>query len=469
LNDDLEHLAQSRVGSVLSDKWTIEKLLGVGGMAAVYAARHRNGARAAIKILHPELARNKEVRERFRREGYAANLVEHPGVVRVLDDDVDTSGPGAGAAYLVMELLSGEALQDRLERAPMGEIEFLEIAASVLDVLDVAHTKGVIHRDLKPENLFLWKDEADETPRRRVKILDFGLARLQEGASITTYGLALGTPSFMSPEQAAGRIDEIDGRTDLFALAATGFRIRSGKRIHEAGNPIDLVTKMAQLPAPPLRSVCPEVSAPFERVIDKALQFRRDDRYRTAGEMGEDVRRALTELEGAKTQNNARPGDALPPPAPAMERTAPSIELGDEDIVKSVHGVDESIRIPKRRSVLPWLLLLGVAGGGAKVLYDGRAQGLASMLAHALGASEVGSSEPSAAPAASGGPAPGAAAPIEGDATAATSAPAESHSKPAANVAAMHPLAPAAPAGSAHHRTAPKKRTPASLIKHKGH
>ncbi|MGH7293742.1 MAG: serine/threonine-protein kinase [Polyangiaceae bacterium] len=198
-----------RVGSVLNDKWTLERLIGVGGMAAVYAARHRNGARAAVKVLHPELSRHREVRERFLREGYAANKVEHPSVVKVMDDDVIASGPDAGTAYLVMELLEGESLQDRLERGPpVSEREFLAIAEKVLDVLDSAHARNVVHRDLKPENLFLLHgDGGNDTDPLRVKVLDFGLARLLDGQTITSYGLALGTPSFMSPEQAAGRID----------------------------------------------------------------------------------------------------------------------------------------------------------------------------------------------------------------------------------------------------------------------
>src|SRR5215469_5265004 len=120
--------AVARQGTVLNEKWTLVRLLGVGGMGAVYAGRHRNGARAAIKVLHPEYSRHKEVRERFRREGYAANRVDHPGVVKVLDDDVVTSGPDAGTAYLVMELLEGESLQERLESGvAIGERDFLEI------------------------------------------------------------------------------------------------------------------------------------------------------------------------------------------------------------------------------------------------------------------------------------------------------------------------------------------------------
>jgi serine/threonine-protein kinase len=368
LEDNLDRLSRERLGSVLSDKWTIEKLLGVGGMAAVYAARHRNGARAAIKVLHPDLSRNKEVRERFRREGYAANLVEHPGVVKVLDDDVVASGALAGTVYLVMELLTGQLLQDRLENGPpMGEIEFLEIAVSVLDVLDAAHARGVIHRDLKPENLFLSQDESGETAKRRVKVLDFGLARLQEGQSITTHGLALGTPSFMSPEQAAGHNDKIDGRTDLFALAATGFRIRSGRKIHDAANPIELVTKMASLPAPKMRTVCKDVSEPFARVIDRALEFRREDRYASAATMAEDARRALAELDTATTRRDSGPPPLALAIAPVAEAT---IEVRDSDIVRPQYGLDESIRIPKRRSLLPWIALLVIAAAGTKVWFD---------------------------------------------------------------------------------------------------
>ena len=310
LTSDQDALA--REGTVLNDKWTLVRLIGIGGMGAVYSARHRNGARAAVKILHPEYSRHKEVRERFRREGYASNKVEHPGVVKVLDDDVVTSGPDAGTVYLVMELLEGQSLQDRLEcGATVGEREFLEIADGVLDVLRVAHEAGVVHRDLKPENLFF----EESGGRTRIKVLDFGMARLLDQAAITSYGMALGTPSFMAPEQAAGRLDEIDGRTDLFALAATGFRLRAGRRIHEAEDAVELVQMMARTPAPPIRSVAPDVSVPYARVIDRALQFRREDRHEGAAAMQADVRRAMAELSGQTA-------------APASkEPSAPTIEL----------------------------------------------------------------------------------------------------------------------------------------------
>jgi serine/threonine protein kinase len=360
---------------MLDGKWTLERLLGQGGMAAVYMARHRNGARAAVKILHPHLARHQEVRERFLREGYAANRVEHPGAVRVLDDDVVAEGPDRGAAYLVMELLEGESLQDRLERGPsMGEAEFLRIAESVLEVLEAAHAHGVVHRDIKPENLFLVSASNAAHPPQ-VKILDFGLARLLQNQTITSLGVALGTPSFMSPEQAAGRTHDIDGRTDLFALAATGFRVRAGRRIHEADGPVELVTMMAKVPAPRLATVAPGVSAPFARVIDRALEFRREDRYPTAAAMAEDVRLATQQIEAGGGATRVAKPSRVPPPLPRAARgrkepSAPTIDLDSDVLVlrrEPWPQVSESIRIPKNGSILPWVTLLVFAGIGGRL------------------------------------------------------------------------------------------------------
>jgi eukaryotic-like serine/threonine-protein kinase len=498
LTEEAEQQARARVGCVLDDKWTLERLLGVGGMAAVYSGRHRNGARAAVKILHADLSRHKEVRERFVREGYAANKVDHPGAVKVLDDDVVVSGAESGTAYIVMELLEGESLQDRLEHPPaVTEADFLAIAANVLDVLEAAHTRGVVHRDLKPENLFLvgpsTRDDGTEAPpasgAARVKVLDFGLARLLQGQAITSYGLALGTPSFMSPEQAAGRIDEIDGRTDLFALAATGFRICTGRRIHEAANPVELVRKMANLAAPRVRDVRPEVSVPCARVIDRALEFRREDRYEGAAAMREDVLRALAELEandparlaGGPTElaipasvvavaRTERPGpvslsqavttvnskaDGRPAPsndmrtielsggdfrevseapAPAPARDAGQVP-GRLDAPLALPPIDESIHIPRRRSVLPWVLLLALGIGGAKFWFHRRAVEAAAAGAAAL---------PPPTPATVEPPAPSAALPA-----ASAEAPVVVRDRDAGGDASTKPAASAAPGSSA--------------------
>jgi serine/threonine-protein kinase len=335
-----------RVGTVLDEKWTLEKLLGAGGMGAVYLARHRNGAKAAVKVLHPDLARVSEVRDRFLREGYAANRVEHKGAVRVLDDDVVESGPAAGTTYLVMELLEGESLDERARRQPpLGERELLEITEGVLDVLEAAHARGVIHRDLKPENLFLARDDEDD--RIRVKVLDFGLARVADTGQATNAGRALGTPSFMSPEQAAGDTSAIDGRTDIFALGSTLFQLTSGRRIHEADNIVALVLKMASLPAPPFKTVVPSASDAFARIVDRALQFEKTDRYPDAAAMRADVRAALEEIGGTSSLKIVRA--MAPSQLATTEISASDLDDAPSDI--GVRGTELAMKPPSPASL----------------------------------------------------------------------------------------------------------------------
>jgi serine/threonine-protein kinase len=340
-DEDAEKRARDRIGTVLNEKWTLEALLGSGGMGAVYGARHRNGARAAVKVLHPELARYPEVRERFLREGYAANKVEHDGAVKVLDDDVIVGGADDGGAYLVMELLEGESLEDRLARGAMPtERELLVIVDAVLEVLEAAHARGVVHRDIKPENLFL-------LPSGEVKLLDFGLARLNESQSTTTHGVALGTPSFMSPEQAAGRADEIDGRTDLFSLAASCFRLVAGRPVHEGLGPVDRVMKMANVPAPKLRDVAPKASPELARIVDHALEFRRDDRYASATVMRADVKAAIAALDAAAEQKR------------------------EEERTRALPIIQDARPPPKpKRSFVPMLTAIVIGAIGGKILYD---------------------------------------------------------------------------------------------------
>ncbi len=331
-SDDGHPRAHSRVGDVLNGKWKLERLLGVGGMGAVYAGLHRNGARAAIKVLHRYLAKHEPVRTRFLREGYAANRVTHPSVVKVLDDDIVVGGPDDGTAYLVMELLVGESLDSWSRRgAVLGEHDFLMVADVVLEVLDVAHRSGVVHRDIKPDNMFITREGAGTD---RIKVLDFGLARLLEGQSMTVHGVALGSPPFMSPEQAAGR--DVDGRTDLFALAASGFRLITGQRIHDGASAIDLVEKMGKLRAPRVRTVAPQISESTARVLDRALEFRREDRYESAEAMRADVQRALAVVDAGSRRT-------MP-----FGRDARSIELRTCDL-EAVPSLDPSALEEVRR------------------------------------------------------------------------------------------------------------------------
>src|SRR5689334_7572360 len=228
-NDTISKRALARQGLVLRDKWRIDRLLGVGGMATVYAATHiNNGKRVAVKILHPELSVNPEVRTRFLREGYVANKVAHPGIVSVLDDDTAEDG----SVFLVMELLEGESVGSLLERSghflPVRQV--VKIIDQLLDVLAAAHQAGIVHRDIKPDNLFV-------TQEHTLKVLDFGIARLREmsGAELTLTGAgAMGTPAFMSPEQARGRSAQVGPRSDIWAVGATMFTMVSGRLVHAA-------------------------------------------------------------------------------------------------------------------------------------------------------------------------------------------------------------------------------------------
>jgi eukaryotic-like serine/threonine-protein kinase len=299
--------ARARVGQTLRGKWRLEQLIGVGGMAAVYAATHRNGMRGAVKVLHLPLSLSRDIRERFLREGYAANRVEHPGVVRVLDDDAADDG----AIFLVMELLEGQTVADRAEASPgrrLAPAEVLAVADAALDVLAAAHDKGIVHRDIKPDNLFL-------TGAGELKVLDFGIARLRElgSASATTTGATMGTPAFMPPEQASGRWSLVDGRSDLWAVGATMFTLLTGRTVHEAATVQLILAAAMTQPARPLASVMP--TAPrLAAVIDTALAFDVAARWPSARAMQQAVRAARAELAASPQMISI--GTATTPSAP---------------------------------------------------------------------------------------------------------------------------------------------------------
>jgi serine/threonine-protein kinase len=278
----VEQDASSRLGQVLLEKYTLESLIGSGGMATVYAARHRTGRRVAVKMLHPEMSEREEVRKRFRQEAYAANKIKHDGVVQIIDDDVAEDG----SAFLVMELLEGEALTARANRQGIDTNELLAWVDDILDVLAACHAENIVHRDLKPDNIFLTTDG-------HVKLLDFGIARASDimpNSFKTRTGTALGTAPYMAPEQALGKIDEIDGRTDLFSVGATMFRLIARRRIHEAKSDADMLVAMATLPASPLSWVAKDAPMPVCAIVDRALAFLQSRRYPDARTMQEDVR-----------------------------------------------------------------------------------------------------------------------------------------------------------------------------------
>ncbi len=307
--------ARGRVGTTLRGKWRLDCLLGVGGMAAVYAATHRNGHRAAVKILHAELALNAEVKTRFLREGYVANTVAHEGVVKVIDDDTAEDG----SLFMCSELLDGETLEERRVRlgGRLSEDDVLSVTDTILDVLIAAHQKGVIHRDLKPENVFATRDG-------RIKVLDFGIARLRELSTVSTAtrtGTAMGTPAFMPPEQARGLWEEVDGRTDLWAVGATMFTLLTGKLVHDGRTANEQLLSAMTKPAPELASVVPGVAPAIAHLVDRALAFDREKRWPTAQRMQEAGRHAYHNRFGRPI--TTIPGQ-LKVPASVVNRTLAS-------------------------------------------------------------------------------------------------------------------------------------------------
>jgi serine/threonine protein kinase len=371
--DPLMLRARARVGHVLRQKWRLDVLLGVGGMAAVYAATHRNGTRAAVKILHAELSANTQVRARFLREGYVANAVTHEGAVKIIDDDIAEDG----SMFLVSELLDGETLEDRRLRfgGRLSEDDVLSVADQLLDVLVVAHEKGVVHRDLKPENVFLTRDG-------RVKVLDFGIARLRElstASTATKSGTSMGTPSFMPPEQARGLWDEVDARSDLWAVGATLFTLLTGQVVHDGRTSNEQLLSAMTKPAPPLASIAPHVAPSVAHLIDRALAFDRAKRWPDARRMQDAVRHAYHDRFGAPLSTAPRltvpedvPNRTL---ASAMGARTPNLPTTGQAVATSRSG---AVALTSATARLPTAAIAAIA------IVSTLAAGLVIVLAVAL-------------------------------------------------------------------------------------
>lgn len=358
---DRHELAQRRVGSTLGGKWTLDALLGVGGMAAVYSATHRNGARAAIKLLPFSVTTTPQVCERFLREGKHSNSIDHPAIVRVLDDHIDHEKE---YAYLVMELLHGETARERVERdGPLPALEAVRICIQLADCLRVAHERKIVHRDIKPENLFLDAAHGD-----RLKVLDFGIARAldAEGPGLTRTGTSLGTPAYMSPEQARGKASELTLKTDIYSIGATLLFLVSGRTVHEGETAQELMVRAAWTPALPSSQLAPGLHPRVCAAIDRACAFQPAERYAGASELLDALRNLESRLE-------LTPPAALDPVEFAPAPITASYALPQGSLPASQRGAETvgEAPLPPPSRMLPRLPLLMAAAVSTGVVAAG--------------------------------------------------------------------------------------------------
>ena len=262
------------LADALRDRYTLDRVLGAGGMAIVFAARDLARERpVAIKVMRPEIA-DAVATTRFVREILWSSRLQHPHIVPLLD-----SGDAAGFPFAVMPLIEGETLASRLGRAPpLPMSEALRLGAQVASALAYAHEQGVVHRDIKPDNILLSHGYA--------LVADFGVARalgLASTGDLTGPGSPIGTLAYMSPEQAAGRPD-VDGRTDIYSLACVVFEMLAGRPAVEGSSLATLILQRGPPPAPPLRSLRPDVPEPIADAIARCLDRDPARRIQTAQE-----------------------------------------------------------------------------------------------------------------------------------------------------------------------------------------
>ena len=311
------------VGSILEGAYRVTRLIGEGGMGAVYeAVQLRLNKRVAVKLMSRELAANSEALARFRREAEITSLIGHAHLVTIIDFGTAESGE----PYLVMEYLDGEDLEHRLERAGRLPVDsVVHIVRQVASALSATHSQGVVHRDLKPANVFLLQMAGEPD---FVKVLDFGISKMKAARTKLTRALSiLGTPNYMSPEQATGMVDEIDHRTDQWALACIAWEMLSGRPPFVAEELSALLYQVINLDPQPLSKRVAKLPPEVEPVLRRALSKQMGNRYSSIT----DFSRAF---EMAALGHSA---DATPPPVllsgtrdtkDAVSGTAPTVAGG---------------------------------------------------------------------------------------------------------------------------------------------
>ena len=341
--------------------------LGSGGMGVVYLAEdERLGRQVALKFLPPDSVTNRQALERFRVEARAASSLSHPGICAIFD-----IGETEGTPYIVMEALKGESLRDRINRGPIKTTDLLEIAIQLADALDAAHSQGIIHRDIKPSNIFVGD-------KNRTKILDFGLAKLTQSSAspssggvtraldasthreLTMPGSALGTVSYMSPEQARG--EEVDTRTDLFSLGVVLYEMATGMQAFGGSTQAIVFDAILNRTPQPISHVNSAIPPRLEALIATALEKERELRHQHASDFEAELKRIRRDIESSSLMASAVSRTVVLPPSERRSATT-SAAVAEQ---------------PPRRSWI-WLtvaaaLLLALAAAGYKLWSDSSSQ-----------------------------------------------------------------------------------------------
>ena len=329
---------RERLQSAVDDSFEVQRLLGRGGMGSVYLAREPALDRlVAIKVLPPERAQSPDLRERFRREARTAAQLSHPNIVPLL-----TFGEDDGLMYFVMGYVEGEPLSTRVQREGRLQTgEAVRMLFELSEALGYAHGRGVVHRDIKPENILL------EQPKAMVRLTDFGVAKgLASSSALTTEGAVIGTPHYMSPEQASGRAD-VDTRSDIYSMGALAFTLFTGRPPFLGRNASEILRQHLTQEPPRLREQVPELPAALDDAIRRCLAKEPSARWNSAPEFakalqsagdswwGSLLRRARTKAPGSA----APQGAASAPPTPMPTSPAEFLAAAEETAGKLGGGV----------------------------------------------------------------------------------------------------------------------------------
>jgi serine/threonine protein kinase/Tfp pilus assembly protein PilF len=320
-------------------RYEIRQLLGAGGMGEVYLAHDLTLQRKVVlKVLRTDLTAREDQLQRFEREAFAASTLNHPNILTIYEIVRDN-----GYHFIVTEFVDGESLGQRIQRKPLKLHEILDIGVQIASALAAAHEAGIMHRDIKPDNIMLRRD-------RLVKVLDFGLAKLgeQEGIDLKTQsltkalqltepGIVIGTPHYMSPEQA--RALPVDGRTDIWSLGVVLYLMVSGHLPFTGQTLSDVIAAILTKEPTPLTTYMPEVPAELERIITRALRKEKTERYQSVKEMGRDLKLLKQELEfEAELERTGKADKTREPGRTATSAEAPATETKQDAAARNTGG-----------------------------------------------------------------------------------------------------------------------------------